>query len=616
MAFFMRLFSLLLALLLTLTSCSGVFYTDSFQNRWESFFDDLRPLPHEQESIPSSSESREPEAPVDSIQDNLPAPEEDWVFSDLQYERPDFDAVFAQIQACLDLCEQNADFDTLSAAYDRMEPLYEDVMMAYALAELYYSLDITDQARSDELDYMQEQVRLLSLRGNELDMALLDSPIGSQVADDWGEEAVAQVRLTARMQSEDILALQQQENALTYAYDALYNNCTVTYRGRQWTLASMYADATLGQQEFYELYDLLLDKFNQEAGGIYLELVALRDEIADTLGYDSYAQYGYDYYGRDFTPEDAQMLCDTVKEKLSPLFCDLFWELYDEDMQRYYQQTFSSSLPLEVLGTFAQDTDPRMREAFSQMIGHEMYDLTSGEKKQTGGFTTFIDGVNLPFLFINWDGSCHMPATLQHEFGHFLSFYCQRDSESGVNYSIDLAEIDSQAFELLAMETYGELFGSLADTARAARLLSVLQSIISGCIEDEFQRAVYAQPDMTLEQMNELYGSLIEEYRYGEIYVMSDRSWVEIPHTFSSPMYYISYAVSAVPALELYLRSQEDWSGVVAQYMQFICEREAYDTFAETLDRYDLIDPFQAQDLDTLFDTLALYCRGELELAG
>ena len=159
------------------------------------------------------------------------------------------------------------------------------------------------------------------------------------------------------------------------------------------------------------------------------------------------------------------------------------------------------------------------------------------------------------------------------------------------------------------METYDELFGPLADAARGARLLSVLQSIISGCIEDEFQRAVYDNPDMTLAQMNALYGALVEAYRYDEIYVTSDKAWVEIPHTFSSPMYYISYAVSAVPALELFTRSQEDWNGTVAQYLQLISEREAYDTFAETLDAYGLIDPFEPQALGALFDTLALYCH-------
>lgn len=81
--------------------------------------------------------------------------------------------------------------------------------------------------------------------------------------------------------------------------------------------------------------------------------------------------------------------------------------------------------------------------------------------------------------------------------------------------------------------------------------------MIQGCLEDEFQQAVYAQPDMTLAEMNALYSRLKAKYRVqplGE----SDGSWVAVPNTYHAPLYYFSYAVSMTTALELWSTAKRD----------------------------------------------------------
>jgi len=106
-------------------------------------------------------------------------------------------------------------------------------------------------------------------------------------------------------------------------------------------------------------------------------------------------------------------------------------------------------------------------------------------------------------------------------------------------------------------------------------LIDAMYALISGCMEDEFQQTIYKNPDMTLDEINALYKDLAVEYGLDEVYGFDGTEWVLISHTFQTPMYYISYAVSMVPALELFEESQDDPQSARADYFA-ILNRDAY----------------------------------------
>ena len=47
----------------------------------------------------------------------------------------------------------------------------------------------------------------------------------------------------------------------------------------------------------------------------------VNNELAENAGYDSYVDYAYDGYDRDYDSEDADRLCGYVKRYLAPLTC-------------------------------------------------------------------------------------------------------------------------------------------------------------------------------------------------------------------------------------------------------------------------------------------------------
>ncbi|MPM61221.1 hypothetical protein SDC9_108078 [bioreactor metagenome] len=141
------------------------------------------------------------------------------------------------------------------------------------------------------------------------------------------------------------------------------------------------------------------------------------------------------------------------------------------------------------------------------------------------------------------------------------------------------------------IDYYGDFYGKLSKDATKDVLIDAMYSLISGCMEDEFQQIVYRTPGMTLSEMNASYHELAVEYGLDEVYGYTGTEWVLISHTFQTPLYYISYAVSMVPALELYELSQDDPTGARNAYFNII-KRSQSMQFQEVLQQNGLSSVF------------------------
>lgn len=172
--------------------------------------------------------------------------------------------------------------------------------------------------------------------------------------------------------------------------------------------------------------------------------------------------------------------------------------------------------------------------------------------------------------------------------------------------SLDLAEVDAQALVLLLFDEYDAFYGELADQARTAALIDAMYALLSGCMEDEFRQDVYENPDMTLEEMNALYESLAGEYGLQELYGYQGTEWVLITHTFQTPLYYISYAASMVPALELFELAQDDPNAAKTAYFQILM-RKPYESLGDVLAENNLAPVFSEETIAQIAQILQAY---------
>ncbi len=311
---------------------------------------------------------------------------------------------------------------------------------------------------------------------------------------------------------------------------------------------------------------------------LFVELANLRNELANEFGYDNYAEYANEaIYGRDFSDSELSEFYNGVAEYIVPIQYDFYLPIMfikEKDVPMTDDDILLNTR--NIMGNI----NPELRGSFDYMISNNLYDVFASENKSESslGYTINLPYLNVPFLFINPDkdynnDGVELMKTLIHEFGHFsamlydpalsnpyheLSYLC----------SVETCEVQSQGLEALSEKYYGRLFGSAAPYERYSQACSLLASVVDGCLFNEWQTDVYKSEEITVDVVNELASKAI--YKYYDIDLHPEDAmevWTAVVHNFSHPMYYISYAVSAMAALDLYNISVKDYNDAVDRYM-------------------------------------------------
>ena len=197
-----------------------------------------------------------------------------------------------------------------------------------------------------------------------------------------------------------------------------------------------------------------------------------------------------------------------------------------------------------------------------------------------------------------------------HEFGHFANaFYTTSDLLYGIS-DFDLSELQSQGMEIMFTAFYEDIFGAaLADYARDTVLMNMVYSVVDGALYDEFQRRAYAEPDLTGERAAELYGEVCDDFGCYDGSGEFAYDWVWVSHNFDNPFYYISYAASALGALELYDLLCADFDAAADKYLEICGLDTEYYYYTDALEEAGLHSIFDesayAEIAETVEQTLA-----------
>ena len=302
---------------------------------------------------------------------------------------------------------------------------------------------------------------------------------------------------------------------------------------------------------------------------IYLQLVSVRAQMAELAGAANYSEYAYSaFYSRDYTPTDAQKIWKTAKEDFAPLlqkYTDsLTQALWKEDLGA---EECTEEKIVQALCYGASRMSPEIREAAAYLLDHQLYDISYDRRKLSAGYTTYLYSFDAPFIFNCPDGSYTDYTDMFHEFGHWVAgYYHGSDPFYGVT-DYDLSELQSQGMEVMFLQFYDELFADAAQALRAETLLNLVYSVVTGAMYDEFQQRVYLEPDLSEQRLLAIFREVYESYGF-EPYDGYEYEWADVIHNFQQPLYYISYAASAIPALELYVQSVESPNEAMDTYLR------------------------------------------------
>lgn len=357
---------------------------------------------------------------------------------------------------------------------------------------------------------------------------------------------------------------------------------------RQREITERVSELTL-QYNALIMEHLSYDEETEKIGALYRELVDLHNEEAQIVGYKDYADYAYEAsYGRDFTPDDAAALCEAVKPYARQYFGSLYYN------EATYAE-FSADTDLterELVGLVTQYM-PRVSndaaKAAAYMEKHGLYFMDSAERVSDLGFTTTLDQYNAPFIYLALYGDQNDIQSMFHEFGHYYDAYVNPVPDLLLSVgSLDIFEIHSTGMEALSTGWYEDIYGEDADLARIRFLDSALYTVFSGCLFDEFQRVVYADPTLTPEQISQTFVTIARSYGLRSFGKEFSHYWMQVNHNFESPFYYISYAVSMLASLQIYEMAENDWASA-ADFYNDLVSLGAFDyTYCELLDKVGL----------------------------
>ncbi|MBO4916212.1 MAG: S-layer homology domain-containing protein, partial [Oscillospiraceae bacterium] len=414
------------------------------------------------------------------------------------------------------------------------------------------------------------------------DVLLLDNACSEVLSSRLSKKQLANYLYYVDMTDEE-RALNSREQELIADYRSLAassRDIAFEYNGVEYSdksaEAAYYSDK-IDYDTYTAISRYISSQLNARFGEIYLEMISVRNQIAALHDYSNYAEYAYaEVYHRDYTVKDIEAFSTAVKKEL----CTHFWtyvyymDSVDENALPLAASKYTGSNVFPTLLPYFAQLSDELYESASYIYEHGSYDLDPYSRKAGTSYTRTISYYNMPFYFNNPTGTYSDLTTAIHELGHANNAYWSGHDWNDPSTDVDTAEVHSQGLELLMLKFYPELFGTQADAVAQSTIANTIYSVIQGCIHDELQRYAYSTPNVTLKQINEFYCKIMKEY--GRVEKDDPRTemygWYEVPHTFQSPMYYISYATSAAGALMFWEESQEDYFAAVDHYLAFVAQ--------------------------------------------
>ena len=392
-------------------------------------------------------------------------------------------------------------------------------------------------------------------------------------------------------------------------YELIYNSNYRSYFYADWSsdeiqealdLAAMYNSNSDNSSELSTImkeYNALLESMGDEATGaqisslnsLYRRLVNANNTIALGAGYGSsnnknYMDYAYEnVYYREYAPADVAEMRNYVKTVIAPIFVQIAEEYYDfyfYSITHFGRSYFSNAtnsnyykglVELPVVNTASataananaiRNTVNHIGDYYNYLSQVDGIDFIGEAEKlyQNGNyFTGAGDGAytttirNKPVMYFQEQGY-DTAFTFVHEFGHYYDFVVN----GSLTESMDHCETQSQGDEMLFLawlannKPSGITNGFTA--VEISQLFDILSAVILSTAVDELEQAAYSGTynGAPITDYNATFEQILKTYSGADEYFNPDY-WFYV--VFDNAAYYISYAMSALPAIEIYAKA-------------------------------------------------------------
>ncbi len=372
----------------------------------------------------------------------------------------------------------------------------------------------------------------------------------------------------------------------------------------RYALGEGTGDASKIQEEI----DNILSQYNKEItsespntttiAGLYEQLVNKNNQLAVLYGYDNYMTYAYkNVYNRSYTPTQTKAMSAFVKQYIVPLYTSInakFETAYnaldgndatDADINLYNGLMFDSLFTKTTSKYFdeVKDAIDLISNYFKYLDSSNdvmFYDAVEDLFKTgnyfvgqvEGAFTYYMPQVDNTILYFdNTDYGegyryCYSNSfTFVHEFGHYYENVHNLTKSGERPLSFDFCETQSQGNEMMFLAWLGNNTTASKgyNAVKYSQLANMLQTVLNATAIDEFEQAVYTgsyEGYTTLNANNyqNLYDTICTKYGINDK-ENGNTYWMGV--CFDNAAYYISYAMSALPSIEIYAKAVDKDGG-------------------------------------------------------
>ncbi len=539
-------------------------------------------------------------------------------FNEYQYARPNFENVKTQYLQALEQFQVATSVEGQHDAMEKINRLTKDFSTQANLAYIRASIDTNDSFYQAERDFIDEIEPSFQELETAYYKALIKTPFRPQLEEKWGAQLFTLAENAIKTFSPEVLPLLQEENKLTSQYSKLVASAQIEFEGETLTLAQLspYTESTdrSTRKKAMEAGAHFFVTHEQEFDQLYDQLVQIRHEIAVKLGFKNFVELGYVRMNRiGYDANDVKNFRDQVRDEIVPLANDLYHRQAKRigiDDLKYYD------LPLNFLSGNAtpkgsaqwiiekgqkmyEELSPETAAFFTFMTTKQLMDLEAKKGKESGGYCTFIDNYESPFIFSNFNGTSGDIDVLTHEAGHAFQVY--RSRHLGIpEYAFptfEAAEIHSMSMEFFTWPWMEQFFEEDTEKYKFSHLSSSLQFLPYGVAVDEFQHVVYENPTMSPADRKAAWKDIEAIYLPhrdydGHPYLEAGGFWQRQSHIYQSPFYYIDYTLAQICAFQFWVRMQENHKEAWKDYLH-LCSLGGSKSFLELVEEANLRSPFK-----------------------
>ncbi len=548
-------------------------------------------------------------------------------FAEIKVETPQIEQVTAEYKSINDALDSAETTAAKKEALQQWEDLRRRLDSWSAITSLHFSQDTTNEDYKKAQEYSDELQPKLTALEVAVKRRLLDSPDRAEFESILGEQAFS-------LWSADVTTFESiiegdlvQESKLINEYVQLLASASIEFQGETVNLSGIRKyteDSDRNTRHSAEKARWNFFSQNQEKlDNIYDSLVKLRHKMAQKLGYENYIGLGYKRMQRiDYNQADVASYRDEVVNKVVPLAQKIidkkaeklnldrvkFWDEAVFDLQGNPEPQGDHDWMLKQAQEMFDAMHPELGSFFAMMVQGDFIDLKTRTGKAGGGFCTSFPTEGVPYIFANFNGTKGDVEVFTHEMGHAFQAWQSRNIPT-IDYlwpTLESCEIHSMSLEFLTWSQMDKFFGDDADRFREIHLAQSILFLPYGCAVDHFQHLVYANPEATPQERNQMWQQMEARYlpwrEYGDLeYPAQGGLWQEKQHIYCSPFYYIDYTLALCCAMQFWVKAEVDFESALTEYIA-LCQRGGKAPFQALVSSANLVSPFKSGSLSDVVD--------------